>query len=157
MATGVVTLLMALSQGNREGWSSHYIVWLFIIAGVSLALFVLIELWVREPLVIFRLYRNATYAMATLVGVFLGFAMFGSNLLLPLFLEDFLEYTAMQAAFLMLPGVVLTGDFRRWSGNGATSSIPASSWCSASSWRRRRPIGLPGWGCKPRRGRWYGR
>ena len=109
MATGVVTLLLALSQGNREGWSSQYIVWLFVIAAVSLVLFVLIELWVRDPLVDLRLYRNATYSMATLVGVLLGFAMFGSSLLLPLFLEDFLEYTALQAALLMLPGVVLTG------------------------------------------------
>jgi MFS transporter, DHA2 family, multidrug resistance protein len=111
MTTGVVTLLLALSQGNREGWDSHYIVWLFIIAGVSLVLFVLIELWVREPLVNLRLYRNATYTSATLVGGLLGFAMFGSNLLLPLFLEDFLEHTALQAAFLMLPGVALTGAF----------------------------------------------
>ena len=109
MATGVVTLLVALSQGNREGWSSSYIVWLFLIAGVSLGLFVLIELWVHEPLVNLRLYRNPTYTMSTLVGVLLGFAMFGSSLLMPLFLEDFLEYTALQAALLMLPGVVLSG------------------------------------------------
>ena len=109
MATGVITLLVALSQGNREGWNSPYIVWLFIIAGVSLVLFVLIELWVREPLVDLRLYRQATYSMATLAGVLLGLAMYGSSLLLPLFLEDFLEYTALQAALIMLPGVVLTG------------------------------------------------
>jgi EmrB/QacA subfamily drug resistance transporter len=111
MATGVVTLLVALSQGNREGWSSQYIVWLFIIAGISLVLFVLIELWVHDPLVDLRLYRKANYCTASLVGVLLGFAMFGSSLLLPLFLEDFLEYTALQAAFVMLPGVVLTGGF----------------------------------------------
>jgi DHA2 family multidrug resistance protein len=49
--------------------------------------------------------------MATVVGILLGFGMFGSSLLLPLFLEDFLEYTALQAALLMLPGVVLTGGF----------------------------------------------
>jgi EmrB/QacA subfamily drug resistance transporter len=109
MATGVVTLLLALSQGNREGWSSQYIVWLFVIAAVALLLFGLIELWVGDPLVDLRLYRNATYSMATLVGVLLGFAMYGSSLLLPLFLEDFLEHTALQAAFIMLPGVVLTG------------------------------------------------
>jgi len=109
MATGVVTLLLALSQGNREGWSTPYIVWLFIIASVSLVLFVLIELWVRDPLVDLRLYRNATYSMASLVGVLLGVSMYGSSLLLPLFLEDFLEHTALQAAFIMLPGVVLTG------------------------------------------------
>ena len=35
--------------------------------------------------------------------------MYGSSLLLPLFLEDFLAYTALQAAIIMLPGVVLTG------------------------------------------------
>lgn len=119
MATGVVTLMVALAQGNREGWSSPYIVWLFSIAGVSLGLFVPIELRVREPLVNLRLYRNVTYAMTTCVGGFLGFAMFGTSLLLPLFLEDFLEYTALQAAFLMLPGVVLTGAISplvgRWS------------------------------------------
>ena len=111
MATGVVTLMLALGQGNREGWNSSYIVWLFVIAGVSLGVFVPIELWVREPLVNLRLYRHATYAMVTCVGILLGFAMFGSSLLLPLFLEDFLEYTALQAALLMLPGVVLTGAF----------------------------------------------
>ena len=111
MATGVVTLLMALSQGNREGWNSHYILWLFVIAGVSLALFLLVELCVRDPLVNLRLYRNPTYSMATVVGILLGFAMFGSNLLVPLFLEDFLAYTALQAALLMLPGVALTGVF----------------------------------------------
>ena len=111
MATGVVALLIALSQGNREGWNSQYIVWLFIIAGVSLGLFVLIELLVHDPLVDLRLYRKSSYSMATVVGVLLGFGMFGSSLLLPLFLEDFLEYTALQAALLMLPGVVLTGGF----------------------------------------------
>ncbi len=109
MTTGIVTLLVALSQGNREGWRSSYIVWLFLIASVSLGLFVLIEFRVRDPLINLRLYRNATYAMASFVGILLGFGMFGVHLLQPLFLQDFLEYTALQAALLMLPGVVLSG------------------------------------------------
>ncbi|HXH08614.1 MAG TPA: DHA2 family efflux MFS transporter permease subunit [Alphaproteobacteria bacterium] len=111
MATFVVTVLLALSQGNIEGWNSHYILSLFLIAAGALALFLAVELWGRDPLVDLRLYRNPTYAVATLVGVFLGFAMFAQNLLVPLFLEDYLEYTALQAAILMLPGVVLTGAF----------------------------------------------
>jgi EmrB/QacA subfamily drug resistance transporter len=111
MATFVVTVLLALSQGNREGWSSHYIVTLFLLSGGSLALFLVIELWRRDPLVDLQLYRNPTYGMATLVGVFLGLGMFAQNLLVPLFLEDYLEHTALQAAVLMLPGVVLTGAF----------------------------------------------
>jgi MFS transporter, DHA2 family, multidrug resistance protein len=111
MATFVVTVLLALSQGNIEGWNSHYIISLFVIAGLALVLFLGVELLVRDPLVDLHLYRNSTYAVATFVGVLMGFGMFGQNLLVPLFLEDYLEHTALQAALLMLPGVVLTGAF----------------------------------------------
>ncbi|MBI3325195.1 MAG: MFS transporter, partial [Nitrospinae bacterium] len=41
----------------------------------------------------------------------LGLANFSSNLLVVLFLEDLLEYTALQAAIFMLPGVILSGMF----------------------------------------------
>lgn len=111
MAAFVVTILVALSQGNIEGWDSPYIISLFLVAGFSLVLFLVVELWGRQPLVDLRLYRNPMYSMATFVGTLLGFGMFGSNLLVPLFLEDFLEYTALQAALYMLPGVVLSGVF----------------------------------------------
>ena len=83
--------------------------WLFIIASVSLVLFVVIELGTHDPVINLRLYRNTTYAMASIAGLLLGFGMFGFHLLLPLFLQDFLEYTALQAAMLMLPGVLLRG------------------------------------------------
>ncbi len=116
MTTGIVTLLVALSQGNHEGWSSPYIVWLFTIASVSLGLFVAIELKSHDPLINLRLYRNATYAIASFAGLLLGFGMFGFHLLLPLFLQDFLDYTALQAAFLMLPGVILSGILSPMSG-----------------------------------------
>ena len=116
MTTGVVTLLIALSEGNREGWTSSYIVWLFITAGASLALFAAVELRSQDPVINLRLYRNATYSMASLAGALLGFGMFGFHLLLPLFMQDFLDYTALQAAFLMLPGVLLSGILSPMSG-----------------------------------------
>jgi DHA2 family multidrug resistance protein len=116
MTAGIVTLLIALSDGHREGWSSSYIVWLFIIASVSLVLFVVIELGTHDPVINLRLYRNTTYAMASIAGLLLGFGMFGFHLLLPLFLQDFLEYTALQAAMLMLPGVLLSGILSPMSG-----------------------------------------
>ncbi|MBI3325982.1 MAG: DHA2 family efflux MFS transporter permease subunit, partial [Nitrospinae bacterium] len=109
MATWVVTLLVALSRGNIEGWNSQYIISLFVIAGVFFVLFLVVEISVREPLIDLRLYHNPTYSTTTLVGVFLSFGLFSSSLLVVLFLQDFLEYTALQAATLMLPGVLLSG------------------------------------------------
>lgn len=111
MATFVVTVLMALSRGNIEGWNSQYIMSLFLIAGFSLLLFLGIEFSVREPLVDLHLYRNLTYTMSTWVGILLGLSMFSSNLLVVLFMEDLLGYTALQTAVYMLPGVILTGAF----------------------------------------------
>lgn len=116
MTTGIVTLLLALSQGHREGWSSSYIVWLFTIASGSLGLFVVMELGAQDPLINLRLYRNSTYAMASVSGLLLGFGTFGFQLLLPLFLQDLLQYTALQAAFIILPGVVLSGILSPMSG-----------------------------------------
>ena len=61
MAVAVSTLLLALSQGNREGWDSHYILTLFVIAGVATVAFVVVELCHPEPLVelrLFTLYRS---------------------------------------------------------------------------------------------------
>jgi hypothetical protein len=109
MATWVVTLLLALSRGNIEGWNSRYILSLFGVAGLFLALFLVVEIYVREPLIDLHLYRNPTYATATLVGGLLSFGLYSSGLLVTLFLQDFLEYTALQAATLMLPGVLLSG------------------------------------------------
>ena len=131
--------------------------WLFVIAAVSLLLFVLIELWVGDPLVDLRLYWNATYSMASLVGVLLGFAMYGSSLLLPLFLEDFLEYTALQAAIIMLPGVVLTGAISPLVGKCDDQCNPRLFLALGFLLAAASTIGLPVWMCKPRRRRWSGR
>jgi len=109
MATWVVTLLLALSRGNIEGWNSHYILSLFGVAGFFLVLFLVVEISVREPLIDLHLYRNPAYSTATLVGGLLNFGLYSSGLLVTLFLQDFLEYTALQAATLMLPGVLLSG------------------------------------------------
>jgi MFS family permease len=92
MATWVVTLLLALSRGNIEGWNSQYILSLFGVAGLFLVLFLVVEIYVREPLIDLHLYRNPTYATATLVGGLLSFGLYSSGLLVTLFLQDFLKF-----------------------------------------------------------------
>jgi MFS transporter, DHA2 family, multidrug resistance protein len=53
----LVSLLVALSQGHREGWDAPYIQRLFVIAAVAFVAFVTIELCRQEPLVELRLYK----------------------------------------------------------------------------------------------------
>ena len=58
MASFLVLLLLAVSEGRRYGWGSQMIVTLFGIAGVSLLIFVITELKTTEPFVDLRLYTN---------------------------------------------------------------------------------------------------
>jgi DHA2 family multidrug resistance protein len=109
MAICVVSLLIALSQGQDEGWDSRYILSLFTIAGITFFLFLLIEYTVRDPVVDITLYKNVVYVGATFVGILLGLGLFSSMFLVPLFIQDMLEYTAFQTGLLMLPGALATG------------------------------------------------
>lgn len=103
MAVFMGCLLMALSQGQREGWTSFYILTLFAIAAIGLVSFLWAEHHVRHPFIDLSVYRTFAYSMATLVFIIQGFGLYGSTFLIPLFFESMLDYTALQAGFLMLP------------------------------------------------------
>jgi DHA2 family multidrug resistance protein len=59
------TILLALTQGRRQGWDSLYIRSLLAIAGPSLVIFILIELYTRAPVIHLALYRNLAFTMAS--------------------------------------------------------------------------------------------
>lgn len=106
---GLFCLLLALSQGVDEGWTSAYIIFLFYIAIVSLALFVAIELNHANPILDLRLFKNWNYTFSIIV-IFIGtIGLFGGIFLVPLFMENLRGYTAMQTGILMFPSALTAG------------------------------------------------
>lgn len=103
MAIGLGCLLTALSNGQREGWTSFYILTLFSIATFGLAAFFWIERRVSQPLIDLSVYGTFTYAMATTVFIIQGIGLYGSTFLIPMFFENMLDYTPLQTGILMLP------------------------------------------------------
>lgn len=103
MALCLGCLVIALSQGQREGWTSFYILGLFAVSGLSLIAFLWVELRAPSPFIDLSVYRSFTYSMGTLVFIIQGIGLFGSTWLIPLFFETLLDYTALQAGLLMLP------------------------------------------------------
>lgn len=108
-ALGLFCLLLALSEGTDEGWSSAYIISLFYIAFVSLALFVVIELRHDNPIIDLTLFSNWNFTLSMLV-IFIGtIGLFGGIFLIPLFMENLRGYTAMQTGILMFPAALTAG------------------------------------------------
>ncbi len=103
----LVFLLLALACGNSSwntgGWGSDFIITCFALSAIGFALFMYIELTVKHPLVDLKLLKDFNFSLANLVFFIFGFGMFGSTFLLPLYLQNSLGYTALQAGMVFLP------------------------------------------------------
>lgn len=107
LAVFLVSLLIALSQGHREGWDSPYIQQLFVVTGVSFAAFLVIELWRQEPLVELRLYTNMGFSIVSLVILINAMNFWGTGLMQTILLQQAMDYTPAQAGFMVLPAALV--------------------------------------------------
>lgn len=108
-AVGLFCLLLALSKGVEEGWTSAYILSLLYIAVASLTLFVVIELNHEQPIIDLRLLTDWNFFFSSVVN-FMGYgALFSTIFLFPLYFENVRDYSTMQSGILMLPSAVASG------------------------------------------------
>jgi len=107
IAVGLGALEYVLDKGQEDDWfNSHTIVLFAVIAAVALVSFVLWELRAEHPVVDVRLFKNRSFATANLMMLVLGIALYGSTVLLPLYLQIWMRYTAEQAGMVLSPGGV---------------------------------------------------
>lgn len=109
LATALATLLTGLSNGQREGWQSDYILTLFTTAVVSGMSFILWELRAAQPLVNLRVMANAQFAAAASVACIFGAGLFGSTYLVPLFVQTVQKLTPLQAGLMLMPAGLIMG------------------------------------------------
>src|SRR5213594_1015937 len=105
VAVGLGTLQVVLDKGQREDWfESHWILALSLISVASLLFVLLWEWYQKDPISELHLFKDRTFASANFMMFLLGFALLGSTLLLPLFMQTLLGYTAEQAGMGLSPG-----------------------------------------------------
>ena len=104
MAVAFASLQILLEEGERDAWlQSPFIAALMAVTVVALAAFVWWELRAATPAVDLRILGNSAFSSGTLIMGVLGLAMFGSLILLPLFVQDLLGYTATRAGLTLMP------------------------------------------------------
>jgi MFS transporter, DHA2 family, multidrug resistance protein len=105
VALGLGTLQVVLDKGQREDWfESHFIVILTLICVASLIFVVIWEWRHKDPIIDLHLFRDRTFGVSNMLMFMLGFALLGSTLLLPLFTQTLLGYTAEEAGLALMPG-----------------------------------------------------
>jgi MFS transporter, DHA2 family, multidrug resistance protein len=124
MAIGIAALQVMLDKGQEDDWfNSHFIVTLAIVALVGLTAFVVWELRSPDPVVRFRLLRHRTFAAGVSLSAVLGIVLFGTIVLMPLFMQELLGFPAVTAGLwnsprglITMAGMPLAGALisRRW-------------------------------------------
>ena len=105
LALGLGSLEIVLDEGQRKDWlSSNYIVTFAILTAVCLVGVVIWELRQKQPVIDFHVLKERNFALATGSMLVLGFVLYGSTMLLPLFLQTLLGYTAMLSGMVLSPG-----------------------------------------------------
>ncbi|HEY0556466.1 MAG TPA: MDR family MFS transporter, partial [Thermoanaerobaculia bacterium] len=97
-----LTLLPDLGGGVYP-WSSPQILGLIAAAAVGLVAFVFIERRAKEPVLPPRLFADRSFAVTSVVGLIVGFAMFGSITYFPVFLQVVKGVSPTASGMQMLP------------------------------------------------------
>src|SRR5437660_1531475 len=104
LAVGIGALQVMLDKGQELDWfASHVILLLAVLTVVGLAIFVFRELITKNPVVQLRVFKNRTYSTGVFLMTVLGFVLYGSTVLIPVWLQTLMGYSALTAGLAMLP------------------------------------------------------
>jgi DHA2 family multidrug resistance protein len=107
LTLGVGALQVMLDKGQEDDWfASPFIVTLAVLAAVCLLSLLLWEWFHEHPIIDVRLFRNFNFLSANVMMFMLGLLLFGSIVIMPLFLQTNLGYTAELAGLVLSGGAV---------------------------------------------------
>ena len=107
MAVGFLSLQLFLDQGERNEWfDSSFILALAVLAGLTLAGFVIRELTADEPILDLTVYGDRNFAAGSIIMFVVMIGFFSSMVLLALFTQKVLGYDAWTSGLVLAPGGV---------------------------------------------------
>jgi EmrB/QacA subfamily drug resistance transporter len=109
VTSGLSSLVYAITQAGQKGWLSAETLGVFAVSLVLLGAFVVWELRHPEPLMRFGILRTRTISGANVAGLILGTALFSMFLMLTLYMQQVLGYSAMKTgvAYLAVAGTAI--------------------------------------------------
>jgi DHA2 family multidrug resistance protein len=108
LVLGVGALQIMLDKGQEDDWfGSNFITTLAILAVVGLVSLVIWELYSKNPVIDVRMFKNLNFLQANIMIFILGLVLFAALVMLPLFLQSLLGYTAQSAGLVLSGGGLL--------------------------------------------------
>ncbi len=104
LAVSIGALQVVLDKGQQEDWfESRWITGLLIVSIVTLAIFIMRELMIKYPVLNLRTFKDRTFTTGTFLMTVVGFVLYGSLVLLPIWLQTLLGYSSLDSGIAMAP------------------------------------------------------
>ncbi len=125
LAITVGSLQYVLEKGQDDDWfNSSAIIYLCVTAVLGLYFFIWRELRFRNPIVELRVLKNSNLRVGTILSFIMGFGLYGSTFIIPLYTQSILGWTAQQAGMLMVPAALTTAFMMPIIGNLLQKGVP---------------------------------
>ena len=109
LAITVGSLQYILERGHEDDWfESKAILTLTLISFFGFIFFIWRELTYKYPIVELRVLKNGNLRIGTVMSFILGFGLYGSTFIIPLYTQSILGWTALQSGALMIPAALTT-------------------------------------------------
>jgi DHA2 family multidrug resistance protein len=109
LSVGLGSLQFVLDKGESDDWfESNLIIAVAIVAAVSLVFLIVNEYFAEHPIVNLRVFKDRTFTSGATVMFFVFLNLFGSIVLLPIFLQSIMGYTSYYAGLVLGPGGIAT-------------------------------------------------
>ena len=117
LCISLLSLLVALTLGQRVGFGDGIVLLLIGSFVVSLAAFISIELRIEQPMIDLRLFRNSLFSVSLATGFIIFICLSGTLILMPFYIQNVLGYDPQQTGLLMATVPVALGVIAPLSGS----------------------------------------
>ncbi|GAA0440749.1 MDR family MFS transporter [Lentibacillus halophilus] len=108
-SVGFGGLLFGFSSAGNYGWDSGRTIAILAVGALSLAVFILRQLRMRHPMLEFRVFKYKIFTIGTVIGMITFLGLIGSETLIPLYMQNMRDFTAMESGLVLLPGAIISG------------------------------------------------
>lgn len=100
-------ILYGFSSAGEEGWTSAIVMISFIVGIIALTTFIIRQLKSQKPFLDLKVFKYGTFTLTNIINIGITIIMYADMILLPIYLQNVLDYSAMESGIFMLPGAVL--------------------------------------------------
>lgn len=129
LAMALIGGLLAVSNGQQQGWTSAYVYTCAAFVVVGLTMFIAVEATTEHPILDLSLFRITNFTISLIMAVFRAVGLFGGVFLLPIFLQTLVGYSTIQSGLWMMPMAITVGITMPFAGRLADRFKP--SWLVA--------------------------